>query len=221
MNYKREIVKKLFLVIAIAFTMLAANAADNQLETVILEGTEAGYNVILRTDTVGKVKKHVLSKDKITLELKGITSTNTVNTLYRNTSAVNSLIVENNGNDELKIYIAAEDIANAAIIFETPAAPPVYASDNLSTEKLLWAGFVFILLVGITATTKSLKTEPESNVMLSDIKQREMEMYRNFKKELAQMPSINYNVKARTRYASNVIKTRTGGKTIRELEKVS
>lgn len=211
--------RNLLLIIALAFTFISASAAENQLTTVVLDGSDNGYNIILRSDSLAKVKKSVQSKDKITLELKGITSTNTVNTLYKNTSAVNSLIVEKIGNDELKIYIQAEDIAGAAVIFETPAAPPVYVSDNLSKDKIAWGIFMFILLVGVIATTKSLRAEPELTPMAADIKKREMEMYRNFKRELAAMPSINYNVK--NRYASNVVSTRNQRRTIRQLERVS
>lgn len=214
--------KKLFLIITLfAFTIVSACAAENQLTTVVLEGNNSGYDIILRTDAITRVKKTIQSDDKITLELKGITSANPVNTLYKNTVAVNSLIVEKSGNDDLKIYIQAPDIAEANIIFDTPATPPVVVTENLTRDKIAWSALAFFILVGVIASTRSLKHDSSILIENADIRQREIEMYRNFKREMASMPSINYNIKSRSPYSTNVIGTRNIRRTIRQFEKVS
>ena len=93
-------------------TISTVCASDNLLNTVILEGTDGGYNVVLRTDNVASVKKTVNSDNKITLDVKGVTSANSISTLYKNTSQANTVIVENTGNNSVRIQIQAKDISN-------------------------------------------------------------------------------------------------------------
>ena len=74
--------KKLFLILTIfMLTIGSAIAGDNFLNTVILEGAENGYNIILRSDNLAGVKRIQNGKDKLTLEIKGLTASNSLSTL--------------------------------------------------------------------------------------------------------------------------------------------
>lgn len=191
--------KKLVLIITVfLLTMSAALAGDNFLNTVILEGTESSYNVILRSDNIASVKRIVEGQNKLTLDIKGITSAGNLSTLYRNTSSDNSVIVENTGNNSVKIHVNAKNAANSNIIFDTPASSPIVVSDNLSRNTLLWSILAFVMLCSVFFMSKNIKDDPHEEIaeaIQKNMRDREIEMYKNYRKELLTIPSIDYKIK--------------------------
>lgn len=191
--------KKLILIITVFLvTMTAAFAGDNFLNTVILEGAENGYNVILRSDSIASVKKIAEGENRLTLDIKGITSAGNLSTLYRNTSNANSVIVENSGSNSVKIHINAKNAVHSNIIFDTPASSPVVVSDTLSRNTLLWSILAFVALSSIFFMTKNIKDDPHADIaeaLQKNMRDREIEMYKNYRKELLTIPSIDYKVK--------------------------
>ena len=88
--------KKLLIFIAVFILSISgALASDNLLNTVILEGTESGYNIVLRSDSIAGVRRIISSDDKLTLDIKGLSSSNNLSTIYKNTSDAKNVIVEN------------------------------------------------------------------------------------------------------------------------------
>ena len=81
---------------------LAAFASGNYLHTITLEKSNTGYNVILGSDSMAKVMKKTPSDNELVLELSGITSTDTVNALYKGTNSIDGLVVENIDSNKLK-----------------------------------------------------------------------------------------------------------------------
>lgn len=191
--------KKLILLFTtLLITTSAVFAGDNYLNTVILEGTDSGYNIILRTDEIASVKKTITSNNKLTLDVKGVTSADSMSTLYKNTSQANTVIVENAGNNSLKIHIQAKDIANSNIIFDTPASAPVVVTDSVSHNTIVWSIVAFVVLCGLFARTLNIKEDSESIIQEAinkDMRDREIEMYKNYRKELLTIPSIDYKIK--------------------------
>ena len=192
--------KKLILLFtALIMTISTVCASDNLLNTVILEGTDGGYNVVLRTDSVASVKKTVNSDNKITLDVKGVTSANSISTLYKNTSQANTVIVENTGNNSVRIQIQAKEISNSNIIFDTPASAPVVVTDSVSHNTIAWSIVAFIALCGVFIKLCSIKGEPEENVIREaiekDMRDREIKMYKTYKREMLTIPSIDYKIK--------------------------
>lgn len=191
--------KKLFLLFTtLIFTASLAFASDNFLNTVVLEGTESGYNIILRTDEIASVKKIINSDNKITLDVKGVSSSNTISTLYKNTSHANTVIVENSGNNSVKIHINAKDIAHSNIIFDTPASAPVVVSEGVSNNTAAWSVVAFVLLCFIFAKSRNIKDDSASVIkeaIQKDMRNREIAMYKNYKKEMLTIPSIDYKIK--------------------------
>lgn len=178
-------------------------ASENFLHTVVLEGTDDGYNIILKSDELPQVKKSIKGNDNIVLDVKGITTSAAVNAIYKSTNDVNSLIVENVANDELKIYVQAKDISKATIMAQTKSGEPVILSERFPLEKVLWSFAVLVILAVLAKSAKSITDYENSLVIKKDIKDREIELYRNFQKELASMPNINCKIK--NAYASNVM----------------
>lgn len=191
--------KKLILLFTtLLVTSACAFAGDNFLNTVILEGTDNGYNIILRTDEIASVKKTVDSDNKLTLDVKGVTSAESISTLYKNTSQANTVIVENSGNNAVKIHIQAKDIAKSNIIFDTPASAPVVVSDTVSHNTIIWSILAFFGLCILFARTLSTKEDSESIIreaINKDMRDREIEMYKNYRKEMLTIPSIDYKIK--------------------------
>ena len=191
--------KKLVLIITIfLLTVTSAFAGDNYLNTVILEGTDSGYNVILRSDNLASVKRVSEGENKLTLDIKGVTTASSLTTMYRNTSGADSVIVENSGNNSVKVYINAKNAANSNIIFDTPASSPVVVSDTISRNTLLWSILAFIVLSAIFFMSKNIKDDPHEEIVEAiqkNMRDREIEMYKHYRKELLTIPSIDYKVK--------------------------
>lgn len=211
----------LILTLIVTFTTAAANAAGNFLNSVVLEKGDEGFNIILRSDNTAKVKKSLQSSDKIVLTLQGITTSNDFNTMYKNTSDINNIIVENTDNDTIKLYIQAPGISKANIVFETPNSAPIPAVDNFASEKIAWSVISLILLLMAMKSAKNINTgNPIYDLHQKVIREREMEMYQNFKQELKHMPKMNYNVKNRS-YTTNVARRNETLRTIKNSKQLT
>lgn len=179
-------------------------AGENYLNSVVISNNEGKPSIILRSDDeITKASKRVEADDKIVITLKNITQSPSISTLYKNGTLVNGLVIQNEGNDELKIYIEAPDISKADIIFEKPDSTPVKA--NTDKSKLIWS-VISILLLLLLMRRNVKVDEPNINEIIID---REKALYQNFQKNIT--PSINYKLKG---YRKHVLK----GETIRSYE---
>lgn len=195
--------KKLFLVFAILIFGLSANASSNLLHTIILEGTDDGYNIVLKVDSMPTVKKNISRDNKLALNIKGVTASNSVNAIYRSTADVNNLVVETVSDNELNVYIQAKDIAKSTILAQVGNEQPVILSERFPLEKVLWSIAVLVILGLLFKSAKSI-TEYENSILIrKDIKDREIELYKNFQNELSNMPRINRKINSN--YAQNVM----------------
>ena len=182
---------------------LSANAAENFLNSVVIDNNDGQMSIVLRADKIVKVRKEIESPDKITLYLKGIEQSPDINTLYKNTSNVNGIGIQSNGNNDIKIYMDAKGISKANVVLETPNASPITVVNRANEEKTVWSIVSILILLCIMRSAKK-QIKPKSNIEL--IKEREMALYRNFQKEIASMPSINYKLKS---YKKHVLKGET------------
>lgn len=187
--------KKLFLIfgflITFIFTNLAANAKVNQLHTITLEKSNTGYNVILESDKMAKVVKKSPSDNELILELSGITSSDTVNALYKGTNNIDSLVVENSTPNKLKIYISADNIKNSSIIMDPINGESTIVGESVPLEKVLWITFVLALFAIIFKVSKNISEEDNKILIRKDIKDREIELYRRYRSEMNSNTSIN------------------------------
>ena len=190
---------------------LSAFAADNYLNSIVIENTDINEVIILRSDALAKIKKETENSDKIILTVKNIKQSPDINTLYRNISGASGLIVENDGND-LKIYIESPNISNAKVVFQTPNSAPITVSDTNEKSRFVWSVLsLLIMLFVIFNSSRNSSAEQDKKDINEIIKEREKALYKSFQKEVATLPSMNYKLKS---YSKHVLK----GETIRSYE---
>ena len=192
--------KKLILLILMItiFSCSKALCAENYLNAVVLEGIQGGYNVVLRSDAIASVKRTVSDANKIVLDIKGLTASEDISTIYKNTSSANGIIVENKGNNEVIIQIQGKNISKANIILDSPATAPIVVPDGFSKKTAGWAALAFLGLCVIFAKSRKLKVDSQDKIQAAvqkKIRDREIALYKNYRKDLLTKPSIDYKVK--------------------------
>lgn len=199
--------KKILLTL-ILLSGMSVFAADNYLNSVLIVKNDDQTSIVLRSDDITKVKKQTDGNNKIILTLKGISQSRDINTLYKNISEVNGLIIQNEGNNDLKIYVEAPNIAKANVVFETPNSAPITTVNNtMNEERIIWSAISLLLLFVVMYSAKNISEKAVSQPDINElIKEREKTLYRNFQKEVATLPSQNYKLKG---YRKHVLKGET------------
>ena len=123
------------------------------------------------------------------------------------------MIIQNDGNNELKVYIEAPDISKANIVFDTPNSAPITVKDNSGESKTAWSVVSIAILLLVMRSAKNINNKTAQKDINEIIKEREKELYRNFQKEVASMPSLGYKLKS---YNKHVLK----GETLRNYSRV-
>ena len=189
-----KVMKRIFLIMfALLFTMMCANAKANYLHNITLEKSDSGFNIILNTDTEAKLTRRLVSDNELVLELNGITSSDTVNALYKGTEDIDNLVVENVSANKLKIYITAPNIAKSSVIMQTLDGGSALVGESFPVQKTVWA--VFVILVATLMYKSSKKRSIETNRLLTkrNIKDREIELYRKYREEMDRNSSNKMN----------------------------
>lgn len=185
--------KKIFAIIFIFFVAAATKvfAADNLLHSITLEKSNTGYNIILDTDSKADVTKKIRSEDELVINLKNVTSSETVNAIYKGTNAIDGLVIENVAPANLKINIKAENIKNSTVMITTPDGNASIVGESVPLEKVLWILFVVSLFAVIRKISKDIAEDDDKIIIKKDIKNREIQMYRRYRNELSSNMSIN------------------------------
>ena len=214
--------KKIFLNLIFTLIMLssAALAADNSLHAVILEGTDNGYNVILRTDKVSGVKKTVQADGTLLIDVKNTSTSVNMDTKYINTRDVNNVIVENAGGNEVKIYVQGKNADKADIIFDTPASAPVVVSDRISKKQITWIAAAFLMICIMSGSFKKSVEKDEKVTLRNDLTEREIKMYKDLKSDIMTSAMIDSKLR-RQRAERNMSAAVRKAETIRALQKMS
>ena len=76
--------KRVLLLLCIMFSGLAAFASENVLQSIEIEPVKDTFNIVLVSDKAVDVKKTVQASNKITLSMKDIRVSKTLNTIYNN-----------------------------------------------------------------------------------------------------------------------------------------
>ena len=147
--------KKALLFLGFVFSMLTVCAEDNVLQSIEIVPVKDTYNIVLTADKSVDVKKTVQADNKITLNMKGIRASKSLNTIYNNVSNVDTVMVENTNNG-VSVFFQAENAQDASISFDslTPVLPsksemakqqiklnspvdayaPIYREDNVKSK---------------------------------------------------------------------------------------
>ena len=115
--------KRVLTVLIMLFSALSATAAgSNVLQTIQIDPIKDTYNIVLTADEAVDVKKTVQDSNRIVLNLKGIRASKTLNTIYNNTTSVDTVMVEPGMNNSLNIFIQADNAADSTITFDSLSA---------------------------------------------------------------------------------------------------
>ena len=128
----------------------------NTLSEVEINSMDSGYGIVLKTEEAAQMKKTISSPDKMSVELKDVTASENLNTVYNNVANIDNVTISPASKNDIKITFKGKDIANSKISFETlktdiPAVPapanqsiklnapvssysPVYNPDNFVEE---------------------------------------------------------------------------------------
>lgn len=214
--------RKIFLNLIMMVMMLttAAYASDNNLNSILLEGTESGYNIILRSDKIAQVKKTIQPDGALLIDIKNISSPVNLDTRYVNVKNVNNMVVENSGGNEVKIYIQAEGIEKADIIFETPAAPPYIVSDGVSKKQAGWTIAAFVFMLVLAGSFKKSVAKDEKISLQNDLTEREIKLYKEMKSNIMTSAKIDSRLR-QYRASKNMSSPVKRADTIRGLQKMS
>lgn len=117
--------------------MLTVCAEENVLQSIEIVPVKDTYNIVLSADRAVDVKKNIQAPNKVTLDMKGIRASKTLNTVYNNASNVDTVMVENTSNG-LSIFFQAENAQDASITFDSiiPAATAKAAEPQKQQVKL-------------------------------------------------------------------------------------
>jgi hypothetical protein len=117
--------KKILLMffILLCFKGNSVLASDNVLQAIQINGVKDSYNIILKSDDIAEIKKTIQAPNKMILNLKGIRASKTINTIYNNTSKVDSVVVEPINDETVKLLIQADNVQNAGVHFDTLKTP--------------------------------------------------------------------------------------------------
>jgi hypothetical protein len=190
----KRIILILTFLITFAFSTLAVTAAGNNLHTITLEKNNTGYNIVLGSDKIAKVVKKTPANNELIMEITGITSSETVNAIYKGTNSIEGLIIENTAPNKLRISITAENIKNSTVMMESLNGETTIVGETVPVDKILWAVFVMALFGVIFKVSKDITEEDDKILIKKDIKDREIQMYRKYRSEM----SINTGIDNRT-----------------------
>ena len=127
--------KKVLLFIGMFLSIMSVNAEDNVLQSIEIVPVKDTYNIVLTADKSVDVKKTVQAPNKITLEMKGIRASKTLNTVYNNVSNVDTVMVEPSGNG-ISLFFQAENASEASVSFDSIAVPVAAAAKPAKQLKL-------------------------------------------------------------------------------------
>ena len=128
--------KRVLLVLGILLSSLSVFANDNVLQSIEIEPVKDTYNIVLVSDKAVDVKKEVQASNRITLTMKDIRASKTLNTVYNNVSNVDSIMVEPQGNG-LSIFFQADNASAATISFDAlvAIAPAKKSTQNIKLNN--------------------------------------------------------------------------------------
>ena len=126
--------KRVLLFFGMMFSMIAVSAQENVLQSIEIVPVKDTYNIVLVADRAVDVKKTVQAPNKVTLNLKDIRASKTLNTVYNNVSSVDTVMVEPAGNG-ISIFFQAENAQGTSVSFDS-LAPVMPAKTEPQRLKL-------------------------------------------------------------------------------------
>lgn len=127
--------KRVLLLFGMMFSIIGVQASENVLQAIEIEPVKDTYNIVLVSDRAVDVKKTIQASNKITLTMKDIRASKTLNTIYNNASSVDTVLVEPQGNG-LSIFFQADNASASSVTFDALVAAAPVAPVKKSTQNL-------------------------------------------------------------------------------------
>lgn len=128
--------KRVLLLLGMLFSIATVNAEENVLQSIEIEPVKDTYNIVLVSDKAVDVKKEVQASNRITLTMKDIRASKTLNTIYNNVANVDTVLVEPKGNG-ISIFFQAENASASTVTFDALNAPaPILPVAGTKSLKL-------------------------------------------------------------------------------------
>lgn len=164
--------KRVLLLLTMVVSMLSVMADENVLQSIEIEPVKDTYNIVLVSDKAVDVKKVVQAPNKITLNMKDIRASKTLNTVYNNVENVDTVMVEPQGNG-ICIFFQAENASAATVTFDaltTAPAATATSSKNLKLNNPIESYAPIYSEDFETAKTSKLFDKLKSSTAVNDIK---------------------------------------------------
>lgn len=127
--------KRVLLFLGIMLSTIGAFAEENVLQSIEIEPVKDTYNIVLVSDKAVDVKKVVQAPNKITLNMKDIRASKTLNTIYNNVSNVDTVMVEPQGNG-ISIFFQAENASAATVTFDAINIPTAATTAKTDSKNI-------------------------------------------------------------------------------------
>ena len=103
------------------------------------------------------------------------------------------------GLNKLKVYITAENIKDSTVMIEPLNGETTIVGESIPLDKVLWITFVLALFAVIFKISKDISEEDDKILIKKDIKDREIQLYRKYRSEMAINPGIDSHTDIRMR----------------------
>ena len=105
------------------------------------------------------------------------------------------MIVENSGFNKLKIYISAPNIKSSSVIMKPAQGAAELVGEGMPVNKIVWS-IVVLGILAFTVTRSVKRTKEDSKLLIKrDIKDREIALYKQYRRKLDEDISLGENKK--------------------------
>jgi hypothetical protein len=108
-----------FVLTGLALCMSMSVTLANTLSEVEVNSLGNGYGVVLKTDATTQVKKSFVGEDRMVIELKDVSISEDINTVYTNVSDLDNVTILPAGKNNVKITLKGANVSDSRVSFDT------------------------------------------------------------------------------------------------------
>ena len=115
----------------LALALSISCAMANTLSEIQINAENDGYGIVLKTDESTHMKKVINSNDKMSIELKNVDVSDSLNTVYNDVANIDNVTVVPTSKSDIKIVLKGKDIAQSKVYFETIKTIPAELTQKI------------------------------------------------------------------------------------------
>ncbi len=120
----------------LALALSISCAMANTLSEIQINAENDGYGIVLKTDESTHMKKVINSNDKMSIELKNVDVSDSLNTVYNDVANIDNVTVVPTSKSDIKIVLKGKDIAQSKVYFETIKTIPAELTQKTQSIEL-------------------------------------------------------------------------------------